>query len=51
LGTHPSQIWWSILEGRDVLLQGLLGSLEMGDIPTFGMRIGFLEMNQGRKCD
>ena len=24
VGGHPSQVWWAILEGRDVLLQGII---------------------------
>jgi hypothetical protein len=24
LGSHPSQIWWAILDGREVLVQGLV---------------------------
>ena len=30
LGSHPSQIWRAILEGRDILVQGLVGRVGDG---------------------
>lgn len=31
LGSHPSQIWRAIVEGRDILKQGMIGSIGNGN--------------------
>ena len=41
LGTRPSQVWRSILEGREVLKQGLIKRI--GTQQTYGMIIGCQE--------
>jgi hypothetical protein len=40
LGSHPSQIWWAILDGREVLVQGLVSELETVNPLTYGLRTG-----------
>ncbi|KAK1602222.1 hypothetical protein QYE76_037526 [Lolium multiflorum] len=39
LGAHPSQIWRSILEGRDTMQQGLVRRIGAGNRQELGMRI------------
>jgi hypothetical protein len=41
LGSHPSQVWWSILEGRDVLHIGLIKRIGDGVQQMHGIWTGF----------